>query len=186
MRAFRRPRALVVINFPMRGGELDHHDTQDVAVALRQVGDAIAVGSKTPTGTIIVPFQERSAMKVSIDLTGPAGKMWELDMKYQNLPPEYVSEIAAVAQSYGVFIKNLPGGAASQEPAYSVVFRYEAEGEELKGVAEPMLSVFKPKEPFRATRLLYSQAIQVQDAGILLLQQLQAGAHREIASGQRK
>ena len=125
-------------------------------------------------------------MKVSMDLTGPGGKMWELDMRYHRLPPEYVAEIAAVAQSYAVYIKNLPGAAGSSEPSYSMTFRYEAEGDELQGISEPTLSIYRPREAFRAVRLLYSQAIEVQDAGIKLLEQLQAGAHREIKSGQRK
>lgn len=179
-------RALAIVSFPVRPGALDPYDALDLALALQQVGRSIAAGDPHTGTTIIVPYQERTTMKVSIDLTGPNGKMWELDMQYHKLPPEYVAEIAAVAQSYAVYIKNLPGQAGSQEPSYAVSFKYEAEGEELKGVAEPLLSVYKPKEAFRAVRLLYSQAIEVQDAGIALLTQLQAGAHREIKSGQRK
>lgn len=123
-------------------------------------------------------------MKVSIDLNGPNGKMWELDMKYHMLPPAYVMEIATVGQSYAFYIENLPGGAGAQTPAYSVTFTYEAEGEELQGLSGEMLKVVKGKAT--AKNLLYSQAVQVQDAGIELLQKLQQGAHMEIKSGQRK
>lgn len=176
-------RALAVINFPTRDGELDDFDVRDVGLALAQIGQAIVVGRNMPRGTIVVPFQERKAMKVSIDLTGPNGKMWELDMRYQRLPPEYVAEIASVARSYAAYIENTPAG-AGQGPSYSVAFKYEAEGEELEGVAAPMAAVFKGSAARRG--LLYSQAVEVQDAGIALLTQLQQGAHREIKSGQRK
>lgn len=123
-------------------------------------------------------------MKVSIDLSGPDGKMWELDMRYHRLPPAYAAEIATVAQSYAFYIENLAGQAGTQTPAYTVAFKYDAEGEEMAGVSAPMASVFKGAA--RKDNLLYSQAVQVQDAGIELLQKLQTGAHMEIKSGQRK
>lgn len=177
------PRYLAMISFPVRPGGLDVGDARDLAGALEQLGHAIAAGRHRASGTILVPYQERRRMKVSIDLSGPNGKMWELDMKYSRLPPEYAAEIAAVARSYAAYIENAPAG-AGQGPSYSVAFKYEAEGEELEGVAAPMAAVFKGAASRRG--LLYSQAIEVQDAGIALLTQLQQGAHREIRSGQRK
>lgn len=122
-------------------------------------------------------------MKVSLDLHGPSGRMWSLDMTYERLPPEYVSEIASAAKSYEHFIENLPGSAGSG-PAYSVTFKFAAEGEELEGVSGKVAETYKGTAAKK--NLLYSQAVQIQDAGIALLQQLQAGAHREIKSGQRK
>ena len=176
-------RALAVVSFPVRPGDLEAADVRDVALALQQIGRSIAAGHHRPTGTIVVPYQERTRMKVSIDLSGPNGRMWELDMKYSRLPPEYAAEIASCARSYAHYIENLPGGAGAG-PAYSVEFKYEADGEELAGVAAPMADVFKGKAAKKG--LLYSQAVQVQDAGIELLSKLQQGAHMEIKSGQRK
>ena len=181
----RSPAAIVVVTFPQRPGLMDPADTADVVMVLKELAHDVASGKLDATGSIIVPYQRRTEMKVSIDLAGPNGKMWELDMKYHNLPAPYVMEIAAVAQSYAFYIENLPGNAGSQTPAYSVMFKCEAEGEELTGLSGEALAVAKGR-PVRKQNLLYSQAIEVQDAGILLLQQLQAGAHREIKSGQRK
>lgn len=176
-------RALAIVSFPVRPGSLDPYDALDLALALQQVGRSIAAGANAQTGTIIVPYQERPNMKVSIDLSGPNGKMWELDMKYHSLPPEYAAEIASVAKSYASFIDNLAAG-GGQGPSYAVVFKYEAEGDELAGVSAPMAAIFKGGGQRKG--LLYSQAVEVQDAGIKLLEQLQQGAHREIKSGQRK
>jgi hypothetical protein len=178
-------RYLALIEFPVRPGQLDPRDVRDLGVALEQIGRSIASGQNHPAGsTIIVPYQERTAMKVSIDLNGPDGKMWELDMKYHRLPANYAMEVATVAQSYGFYIDNLAGQGGTQTPSYSVTFRYEAEGEELQGVTGEYAKLLKGTH--RKDNLLYSQAVGVQDAGIELLMKLQTGAHMEIKSGQRK
>jgi hypothetical protein len=179
-----RLRALAVIHFPMRLGEYDREDERDAGLALEQIGRAIAAGQKPPTGTVIVPFQERTEVKVSIDLSGPNGKMWELDMRYHRLPANYAAEVATVASSYAYYIENLAGEAGTATPAYSVAFKYEAEGDELEGLSGEPAKLYKGSA--RKGNLLYSQAVQVQDAGIELLQKLQTGAHMEIKSGQRK
>ena len=179
-----RPRALVVIDFPVRPGLLDPADARDLAATFDQLGRAIRAGHHHDGGSILVPYQERATMKVALDLQGPSGKMWSLDMEYHRLPPEYVAEIAAVAKSYEYYIENRAGGASTGTPAYSVTFRYQAEGDELEGVSGKAADTYKGHAAKK--NLLYSQAIEVQDAGVLLLQQLQAGAHREIKSGQRK
>ena len=179
----RSAHALAVIHLPVRPGTLDPSDARDLAVALQEVGRSIASGHNAGTGTVIVPYQERTSMKVSMDLTGPGGKMWNFDMQYHRLPPEYVAEIAAVAKSFASFIENTATEAGSG-PSYGVVFSYEAEGEELEGTSGPMAAVLKGKVAKRG--LLYSKAVELQDGGLVLLQQLQTGAHREIKSGQRK
>ena len=180
----RSAHALAVIHLPVRPGSMDPLDAEDLAVALQQIGRSIASGHNAGTWTVIVPYQERTHMKVSLDLSGPSGKMWSLDMEYLRLPPEYVSEIAAVAKSYEFYVENLPGGASAGTPSYAVTFRYQAEGEELEGVSGKAAGTYKGNASKK--NLLYSQAIEVQDAGIALLTQLQQGAHREIKSGQRK
>lgn len=180
----RGARALAIISFPTRPGQLDAWDNEDLGVGLQQIGRAVIDGRQAGSGTIIIPFQERAFMKVSLDLQGPNGKMWELDMKYHNLPAAYVMEIVAVAQSYAFYIENTGGEAGTSQPSYSVSFSCEAEGEELQGLSGEAAKVAKSKST--AKNLAYSQAIGLQDAGIALLQQLQAGAHREIKSGQRK
>jgi hypothetical protein len=170
------------MTFPHTG--VDVFDIQDAGQALVEIGQAIMTGRKHLVGTTIVPYQERCRMKVSIDLSGPNGKMWELDMKYHNLPANYAMEIAAVAQSYGFYIDNMAGEGGTQTPSYSVAFKYEAEGAETQGVSGEFAKVLKGSH--KKENLLYSQAVQVQDAGIELLQKLQTGAHMEIKSGQRK
>lgn len=184
MRRWGAPRALVILDFPTRPRALDPEDVRDLGSALEQVGRSIAAGHHRDTGTILVPYQERARMKVSMDLTGPGGKMWEFDMTYYKLPPEYVAEIAAVAKSFEYFISNLPGEAASGAPSYGVTFAYKAEGDELDGISGKAADTYKGAAAKK--NLLYSQAVGLQDAGIKLMEQLQAGAHREIASGQRK
>lgn len=120
-------------------------------------------------------------MKLSLDLRGPNGRMWDLEMSYHNLPPEYVMEVVSTARAYANYISTLAGGAASGDKKYSVKFSYGAE-------AQPKTTPFSDimKGDAEADNLLYSQAVAIQDAGIELLQKLQAGAHMEIASGQRK
>jgi hypothetical protein len=179
----RSAHALAVIHLPVRPGAMDPSDAVDLAVALQEVGRSIASGYNAGTGTVIVPYQERTSMKVALNLSGPGGAMFEFDMKYHRLPPEYVAEIAAVAKSYASFIENAATEAGSG-PSYAVTFSYEAEGEELEGTSGAMAAVLKGKVAKRG--LLYSKAVELQDAGVLLLQQLQTGAHREIKSGQRK
>ena len=110
-------------------------------------------------------------MKVSIDLQGPNGKMWELDMQYHRLPEAYAWEVGGAASSYASYIENLQGTASDK--AYSVSFRFQAEGGGPKGQA-------------KADRLSYSQAVGIQEAGLQLLQKLLIGANMEIASGQRQ
>lgn len=181
---FLRPRALAVVSFPSPPEALDGMDQRDLAAVLEHLGRAIGEGRKVPTGTVIVPFQERKGMKVSMDLHGPSGKMWEFDMTYHRLPPEYVSEIAAVAKSFEYYVENMQGSAGSASPAYTVTFKFQAEGEELEGISGKAAGTYKGQAAKK--NLLYSQAVGLQDAGLKLLEQLQAGAHREIVSGQRK
>ena len=117
-------------------------------------------------------------MKISLDLDGPHGKMWELAMTYHKLPEVYAWEIASVAVALASYIEHTVGGATDEAAAYSVAFHCVPEG------AEPKLPE-GVKGQVKADRLLYSQAVAIQDAGIQLLEKLQQSAHMEIASGQR-
>ena len=113
-------------------------------------------------------------MKISLDLTGPSNKkMWEFDMKYHDLPEPYMWEIAGPAAAFANYIATLAGGAASGDPAYRIAFAYKGDAGQPSGEG-------------KASNLLYSQAVEVQEAGAKLLLQLLVGAKLEIASGQRK
>ena len=183
-RRWEAPRALAILDLPTRPRALPPEDRRDLGLALVEVGRSIAAGQHLDTGTILVPYQERVPMKVSMDLVGPSGKMWEFDMTYHRLPPEYVAEIAAVAKSFEYYIQNMASGASTGTPSYGVTFKYQAEGDELEGISGKAADMYKGQAVKK--NLLYSEAVGLQDAGIVLMQQLQAGAHREIASGQRK
>lgn len=115
-------------------------------------------------------------MKLDLDLSGPNGKMWDLTMRYYRLPEPYAWEVGSAALSLSSYIENIVGGAAADDKAYIVTFKVVTEGSEPKGAEQAVT----------ADRLLYSQAIAIQDAGIKLLERLQQSAHMEIASGQRE
>jgi len=123
-------------------------------------------------------------MKLTLELSGPHGKMWDLDMKYHKLPPEYAMEIASVARSYVSYIAGIAGGASSEDPSYEVKFKFDAEEAGPKKVPAEFGDLYSGSA--NADNLLYSQAVEIQDAGIELLKKLQDGAHMEIKSGQRK
>jgi hypothetical protein len=162
--------------------KLSVFDERDTGQALVEIGQAIMAGRHPVTGTIAVPFQERASMKISFDLSGPSGKMFEFDMKYHNLPPEYALEIASTARAFLNFINNTAGDAAGQDRSYSVSFSYDAEGKAPK--VPEYEELFKGKT--RKDSLLYSQAAGLQNAGIELMTKLMQGAEMEIKSGQRK
>jgi hypothetical protein len=124
-------------------------------------------------------------MKISLELSGPAGKMWTLEMRYHALPPEYLLEIASTCRSYLTYITNTPGGAASGDRQYTIEFAYQADERGPKAAVPPEYAALFTGAA-EAEHLLYSQAVAIQDAGIELLQKLQQGAHMEITSGQRQ
>lgn len=175
--------ALAMVVFPTRPRNLEPHDARDLAITLQQIGRAVAAGHHPNTGTILVPFQERSAMKVSLDIAGPQGKMWDFDMNYHRLPLEYATQIGLTARSFASYIEHLAGGANQGDKAYVVRFKYEADGDAVRAAGE-VGGLLKGSATSRS--LLYSEAVGVQDAGIKLLQDLLEGARMEIASGERK
>lgn len=125
-------------------------------------------------------------MKVTFELNGPKGQMFDFAMKYHKLSAEYAMEIASVARAYANLVANTAGQAAGNDLKYTVEFRYQAD-DAPKGDPE-YEKVFKAD--VRADNLLYSQVAHpngtgLQDQGILLLQKLMQGAHMEVASGQR-
>lgn len=117
-------------------------------------------------------------MKLSLELTGPAGKMWDNVSTYYNLPEIYAWEIASVAVALASYIENTAGNATGDEKAYTVSFKVQAEGK------EPKLPENVP-HTVKAEHLLYSQAVDIQDQGLALLLKLQQSAHMEIKSGLR-
>jgi hypothetical protein len=123
-------------------------------------------------------------MKVDMDLSGPSGKMWEFHMKYHNLPVEYAMEIASTARALMNLVKTTGGGAAQGDRTYEVKFSYDADEATPKAIPPDVSELFKGSA--HAKNLLYSQAVEIQDAGVTLLQKLQQSAHMEIQSGQRK
>lgn len=135
-------------------------------------------------------------MKVDLVLSGPEGQMWDFTMNYHRLPAHYAMEMATLAASYASLIDNSPGSATTGDKMYSVEFKVT--GPDVPEVPKPPAtgtpapstgeSVGGQKGGIvaKAERLLYSQAVALQDAGIKLLGQLQEGAHNEIKSGQRK
>lgn len=164
---------LALIHLPVPAQRLDPMDRRDLAVALQEIGRDLAIRA---TGqTLIIPTQERTAMKVSLDLSGPSGKMWSFDMEYHRLPPEYAGEVGAAASAFAAYLNNLTGGASNDDPKYSMKFSYKGEGD------GPLA-----KGQGNASGLLYSEAVGAQKAGIKLLEKLLLGADMEIASGQRK
>lgn len=117
-------------------------------------------------------------MKITLDLSGPDGKMWDLAMTYYNLPEIYAWEIAAKASALASYIENMVGQSTDAEAIYSVALHCVLDGKEPK-LPEGV------KGQVKADRLLYSQAVAIQDAGVAMLADLQKSAHMEIASGQR-
>lgn len=117
-------------------------------------------------------------MKITLDLSGPHGKMWDLAMNYYNLPEIYAWEIAAKAIALASYIENTVGGASDGTATYSVALHCVVDGKEPK-LPEGV------KGQVKADRLLYSQVVAIQDAGVAMLADLQKSAHMEIASGQR-
>lgn len=178
-------RALAIISFPTRPGALLPADERDLARALVDVGHAIAAGRNAHTGTIIVPYQRRCLMKVTFELNGPQGQMFDFAMKYHRLSPEYAMEIASTARAYANLVENTAGNAAGDDAKYSVEFRFQSDD------APPGEWAKMFKADARADNLQYSQVAHpdgtgLQDRGLLLLQKLMQGAHMEVASGQRK
>lgn len=177
--------ALASIYFPVRPGQLELADACDLASALQQVGRAIAAGHHAQTGTILVPYQERGSMKVSMQILGAnRKKYWNFNMEYDNLSPQYAVEVAGPAKSFAAAIDNTAGEATGDDPAYTVLFEFEVDQNLMRGMPEPFAAVFKHKA--KSENLRFSQAVGFQDAGLQLLLQLNQGAHREIASGERK
>jgi hypothetical protein len=163
-------RALVMVTFPTSSEDMDLYDAREQGQALVDFGHAILADGNPATGTRIVPFPRRVSMKVKLEITksgerGPAGKFWDFEMNYYNLPEVYEGEIKGAASAFAAFIKNTKGG-AGQLKAYKAEFEYDGG----KGEAD---------------QLLYSQAVAMQEAGIQLMEKLLLGAKMEIASGQR-
>lgn len=175
--------ALVVLHFPYAPHGLDPWSRRDLASALRQLGGAIEEGTVIG-GTVVVPFQEGALMEVKCVLSGPNGKMWRLEMEYDNLPPEYVMAIAAQCRNYYNLIKNTPGGAGGSDRQYTYEFSYDAKEAGPKAAPPEFAELFKGK--VKTDELLYSEACGFQNAGITLLQQLMTDAANEIKSGQRQ
>lgn len=161
---------MAVIHLPTPPRTLDDFDMLDLGKALQQIGLDVLRNKLLDTGTLIVPYQERIDMKVKLEVTkagerGPQGKFWEFEMQYHNLPEVYEGEVKGAASAFAAYIGNMKGG-AGQLKAYKVEFQYDGG----KGEAD---------------QLLYSQMVEVQKAGIKLMEKLLLGAEMEIASGQR-
>src|SRR5262245_25885246 len=175
--------ALAVIHFPYPVRCLDRMMRLDLAEALMEVGRSIAAGTMFGE-TVIIPFQEGAQMELKAKLSGPQGDMWGFSMYYKNLPPEYVLEIAGAARAYYNLLKNTAGGSGGNDRQYTFEFEYDAKESAPKSLPPDYSELFKGK--VKNDDLLYSQAADVQNAGIRLLQRLMEGAEMEIKSGQRK
>jgi hypothetical protein len=125
-----------------------------------------------------IPDQRRIGMKISLELSGPHGKMYENVSTYWNLPEIYAWEIAAKAIALANYIEHLVGQASDPEATYAVAFHVVVDGKEPK-LPEGV------KGQVKQDRLLYSQAAEIQAIGIKMLADLQEGADMEIKSGQR-
>jgi hypothetical protein len=112
--------------------------------------------------------------------------MWELQMKYYGLPLPYVLETVSLAASFANLVALSAGGATSDDPAYTVTFSYDAEDHSPKGLppGSDLAKLFKGEA--EATQLLYSQALDLQGAGIQLLERLRSSGVVEVTAGQRK
>jgi hypothetical protein len=117
---------------------------------------------------------------------GKAGLMWELHMKYYALPVPYALEIVGLAASLANFVSLCAGGAASGDLSYVVTFSYDADESSPKGLSpgSDLAKLFKGEA--EATGLLYSQALELQGAGIQLLERLHESGLVEVKAGQRK
>lgn len=123
-------------------------------------------------------------MKIQASYSGPDGRTdWKFEMEYEDLPPEYVLEIASTARAFLNFVKNLAGGAASSDRAYTFEFNYKADDKAPKAAGEYDELL---KGSVKAANLLYSQVVEAQKAGIELQTRLLQGAEMEIKSGQRE
>ena len=126
-------------------------------------------------------------MKIEMDLRSDRRVMWELKMEYHDLPPEYAQEIAAAAENLKSYIAHLRGnarevmGVAAQAPprAYQMRFSFKAEH-------APEGAPGRWSGEAEATDLLYSQALDCQEAGAELLKRLIESGRLEVASGQRQ
>lgn len=117
-------------------------------------------------------------MKITLDLSGPHGKMWDLAMNYYNLSEIYAWEIAAKAIALASYIESTVGQGDDGTASYSVAFHCVVDGKEPK-LPEGV------KGQVKADRLLYSQAVAIQGAGVAMLADLVKSAEMEIKSGLR-
>lgn len=128
-------------------------------------------------------------MKVSFKLEGPVGEggaqdeMMAFDLRYKHLRPSGLMEIASACLAMRQFIHTYDGDASGDDPAYTVTFGYQADAG-----AAPKLPGWEELFSGDVTcdELLYSQACQMQNAGLALLQKLMSTAEMEIKSGMRK
>ena len=99
-------------------------------------------------------------------------------MTYHKLPEVYAWEIASTAVALAGSSSTRWAGRRTRRRRIASRSTASREG------VEPKLPE-GVKGQVKADRLLYSQAVAIQDAGIQLLEKLQQSAHMEIASGQR-
>jgi hypothetical protein len=182
--------ALAWIVFPTRPGHLPPWDADELGYALAELGADVRRGRLAASGSAVIPYPRRSAMRVELEVQkADGGKFWDLTMNYYGLPPRYALEIAGLGSSYANMVENTPGGAVADDPAYTVSFKLS--GDDVPDIAPIPQQQAKPNKPdkginAKAEHLAYSQMKALQDAGISFLANLQTGATYEIASGQRK
>lgn len=170
-----RARALAIIDFPTRPGDLDWWDSVDLGRALQQIGQRVVAGAYANTGSILIPYQGRVRMKATMELSGPNGKMWRQVNEYDNLPEAYAWDVGSAAAALGSFVENMQGKAGQGDKGYTITFRADPDG---PGGVKPV--------NVKADRLQYSQAVECQKAGLKMLEKLLLSAEMEIQSGQRQ
>ena len=128
-------------------------------------------------------------MKVKMRLEGPVGEggaieeMWGFDMFYKRLRPEGLMEITSACRAMRHFVHSFDGDAAGDDPQYTVSFEYAAD-DALVPRVQGWEELFVGEAV--ADELLYSQAAEMQNAGLALLKKLMSTAEMEIKSGQRR